>query len=108
MDQDLVYAAVQILEIDRRIVINFICLREIHCLAIDRQSLPLINDFVTRQADSTFDVVNARIRWQTENDHIASLWLSGFDDLRLRHGQSQAITEFLDEDKITHDKRRLH
>ena len=46
---------------------------QIHLHAVDHESVTFVTDFIAGQTDHAFDVIDARVRWQTKHNHITTL-----------------------------------
>ena len=56
------------------------CLRmllQVYLLTVDHETMALVTDLIARQADDSFDVIDAGVGGQAKNDYIATLGLTG-------------------------------
>ena len=99
----------QLLVIHSAFVIEVVVQRRVpHFLAVDRQALVFIGDFITGHADHPLDIVLRHIFRVLEHHHVTALRIVDFNDALVDDRQTDAIGELVDQDQIAHQQGRHH
>ena len=99
----------QLLVVDGAFIVQVIVQRRVlHFLAVDRQALVFIGDFITGHADHALDIVLRHIFRVLEHHHVAALRIVDFNDALVDDRQTDAISELVNQDQIAHQQGRHH
>ncbi|MCY1178511.1 hypothetical protein D9M73_188630 [compost metagenome] len=78
-------------------------------LTVDEQTLVGgVANRVARQANHTLDVVDVRITRIAEHHHIATLWLTDFDDFLVDHRQANPVGKLAHQNEVADVQGRFH